>query len=120
MRQFQLSFDEAPKPAAAAANHEEAESIVNGLNTAQQLAQREGVPSAAIFRDIDGKGEGASAIRRVLDQAAFRARQEGAVMMLGRLRADTISALVLWGLQDRSGEIALVPASVVLQESVAE
>jgi polysaccharide deacetylase 2 family uncharacterized protein YibQ len=51
-----------------------------------------------------------------LDQAAFRARNEEAgVIMLGHMRPDTISSLVIWGLQDRAGTIALVPASMVLQ-----
>lgn len=89
-----------------------------GLNTAQKLAAKAGVPSVSLFRDFDGEGQTASAIRRTLDQATFRARQEGAVVMLGRLRADTISALVLWGLQDRSASIELVPVSTVLTESL--
>lgn len=91
-----------------------------GLNTAQKLALKAGVPSATLFRDIDGAGQDSAVIRRTLDQAAFRARQEGAVVMLGRLRPDTISALLLWGLQDRSGSITLVPISTVLLESVAQ
>ncbi|MBS0123023.1 divergent polysaccharide deacetylase family protein [Thetidibacter halocola] len=91
-----------------------------GLNTAQQFAAREGVPAMTLFRDFDGEGQDATVIRRTLDQAAFRARQEGGVVMLGRLRADTISALVLWGLQDREGSLALVPVSVVLREAAAE
>lgn len=90
-----------------------------GLNTAQKLALKDGVPAVTLFRDFDGEGQDASAIRRTLDQASFRARQEGGVVMLGRLRADTISALVLWGLQDRSGTIALVPVSTVLSETLA-
>lgn len=90
-----------------------------GLNTAQKLALKDGVPSVTLFRDFDGDGQDATMIRRTLDQAAFRARQEGGVVMMGRLRADTVSALVLWGLQDRSGSIALVPTSVVLAESLA-
>lgn len=90
-----------------------------GLNTAQKLAAKAGVPSASLFRDFDGEGQNASTIRRTLDQATFRARQEGAVVMLGRLRADTISALVLWGLQDRSSTIALVPVSTVLTDTLA-
>ncbi|MDW4497543.1 divergent polysaccharide deacetylase family protein [Sulfitobacter sp. D35] len=85
-----------------------------GLNTAQKLAVKEGVPAAAVFRDFDGKEQTPSAIRRSLDQAAFRAGQEGAVVMLGRLRPDTISALLLWGLQDRAGKVALAPVSAVL------
>lgn len=90
-----------------------------GLNTAQKLALRDGVPAVTLFRDFDGEGQDAGTIRRTLDQAAFRARQEGGVVMMGRLRADTISALVLWGLQDRSGTIALVPVSTVLSEALA-
>lgn len=88
-----------------------------GLNTARQRAARAGVPSATLFRDLDGEGQGPDTIRRALDSGAFRARQEGAVIMLGRLRADTVSALVIWGLQDRTDSIALVPASTILREA---
>ncbi|WP_270729990.1 divergent polysaccharide deacteylase family protein [Shimia sp. Alg240-R146] len=85
-----------------------------GLNTAQKLAAKEGVPSASVFRDFDGKGQTAVVIRRFLDQAAFKAPQESGVVMVGRLREETISALVLWGLQDRAGTVALAPVSVAL------
>ncbi len=88
----------------------------SGLNTAQKLIAREGVPSASLFRDFDGQGQNAAAIRRFLDQAAMRAdQQEDGVIMLGRLRADTISALLLWGLADRAASVALAPVSAVLQ-----
>ncbi|MEQ5870593.1 divergent polysaccharide deacetylase family protein [Sagittula sp. NFXS13] len=90
----------------------------NGLNTAQKLAAKEGVPSASLFRDLDGEGQDQALIRRTLDQASFRARQEGEAVMLGRIRADTVSALLLWGLQDRGNTITLVPISTILQESV--
>ena len=70
--------------------------LPNGLNTGQALALREGVPSATVFRDFDGEGQDPRVMRRFLDQAAFKARQEGAVVMMGRLRADTVSALLLW------------------------
>lgn len=86
----------------------------SGLNTVQKLALREGVPSAVVFRDFDGAGQTPAVIRRFLDQAAFRAGQEGAVIMLGRLRPDTISALLLWGLQDRASRVALAPVSASL------
>jgi polysaccharide deacetylase 2 family uncharacterized protein YibQ len=91
-----------------------------GLNTAQKLAVKEGVPAATVFRDIDGEGQDNSMIRRTLENAAFRARQDGEVVMMGRLNADTLTALLLWGVQDRSDKIALVPVSVLLQQSVAE
>ncbi|GAA6202232.1 divergent polysaccharide deacetylase family protein [Aquicoccus sp. SU-CL01552] len=86
----------------------------NGLNTVQKLAVRAGVPSAVVFRDFDGAGQTPVVMRRFLDQAAFRAGQEGAVIMLGRVRPDTISALLLWGLQDRAERVALAPVSAVL------
>ena len=98
--------------------------LPNGLNTAQRQAARTGVPSATVFRDFDGAGQDAAAIRRFLDQGAFRAGQQASglqvedegegVIMLGRLRPDTISALLLWGLQDRSQRVALAPVSAVL------
>ena len=86
-----------------------------GLNTVQKLAAREGVPSAVVFRDFDAKGQTPTVIRRFLDQAAFKAGQEGGVIMLGRLREDTISALLVWGLQDRATRVALAPVSAVLR-----
>lgn len=86
----------------------------NGLNTAQKLAAREGVPSAVVFRDFDGGGQTPAVMRRFLDQAAFRAGQQGSVIMLGRIRPDTISALALWGLQDRAARVAMAPVSAVL------
>ncbi|MCZ7675686.1 MAG: divergent polysaccharide deacetylase family protein [Roseovarius sp.] len=90
-----------------------------GLDTTRKLIAREGVPVASVFRDFDAEGQNARVIRRFLDQAAFRAAQEeGGVVMVGRLRAETVSALLLWGLQDRAGSVALAPVSAVLKESV--
>ena len=85
-----------------------------GLNSAQRDAEREGVPAQIVFRDFDSAGQDARTIRRFLDQAAFRAGQEGGVIMMGRLRADTISALLIWGNQDRARRVALSPVSAVL------
>lgn len=85
-----------------------------GLDTARKLASREGVPAATVFRDFDSKGQSAAVIRRFLDQAAFKADQEGGVIMVGRLREETLSALLVWGLQDRAGSVALAPVSTVI------
>ncbi|MBQ4826438.1 divergent polysaccharide deacetylase family protein [Leisingera sp. HS039] len=90
----------------------------SGLNTVQKLALRDGVPAGVVFRDFDGAGQNPRSIRRFLDQAAFRAGQEGAVIMLGRLRPDTISALLIWGLQDRAARIALAPVSASLEANL--
>jgi hypothetical protein len=91
-----------------------------GLDTAQKLAAREGVASQTLFRDFDSEGQTPSMIRRFLDQAAFRADQQGAVIMVGRLRPDTISALLLWGLQDRASRVAVAPISAVLRAGLGE
>ncbi len=91
-----------------------------GFNTVQKLAAREGVPSAVVFRDFDGAGQDPRVMRRFLDQAAFRAGQEGAVIMMGRLQPDTISALLVWGLQDRVNRIAPAPLSAILRDAPVE
>jgi polysaccharide deacetylase 2 family uncharacterized protein YibQ len=89
-----------------------------GLNTVQKLALRDGVPAAVVFRDFDAKDQSGRAIGRFFDQAAFRAAQEGGVIMLGRLRAETIAALVVWALQDRSASVAMAPVSAVLKRQL--
>ncbi|MDG1738712.1 MAG: divergent polysaccharide deacetylase family protein [Paracoccaceae bacterium] len=88
----------------------------NGLNAAQQMAEGRGLPVETIFRDFDANGQNATVIRSLLDQAAFKARQEGSIVMVGRLRPATISALLLWGLQDRASSVALAPVSAVLTQ----
>lgn len=94
--------------------------LPKGLNTAQQLAAKAGVPSASLFRDMDKDNQDAAHVRRSLDQGAFRAKQQGAVIMLGRLHANTLSGLIQWGLQDKNASIAIVPVSTVLQEASQE
>jgi hypothetical protein len=84
-----------------------------GLNAAQQQADGRDLPVETMFRDFDASGQNASVIRRFLDQAAFKARQEESVIMVGRLRPATISALLLWGLQDRASSVALTPITTI-------
>ena len=92
-----------------------------GFDTAQKLISREGVPALSVFRDIDGNEQSATVIRRFLDQAAFRASQEEVgVIVVGRLRAETVSALLLWGLQDRANSVAIAPVSALLKAQVEE
>ncbi|PIE11125.1 MAG: hypothetical protein CSA70_11260 [Rhodobacterales bacterium] len=85
-----------------------------GLNTAQKLAAKAGVRSATVFRDFDAKGQKPGSIRRFLNHAVLKADSEGGVVMVGRLRADTVTALLLWGLQDRASQVALLPISQLL------
>jgi polysaccharide deacetylase 2 family uncharacterized protein YibQ len=86
-----------------------------GLNTVQMLATRAGVPAGVVFRDLDGEEQDPNAILRTLDQAAFRAGQEGGVILLGRLRPETIAALRLWSLEGRADRVSVVPVSRVLK-----
>ncbi|MGR3434747.1 MAG: divergent polysaccharide deacetylase family protein [Shimia sp.] len=85
-----------------------------GLGTALQLARQEGVPVRTVYRDLDAAGQGADVIRRFLDQAAFRADQEGGVVLVGRMRAETISALLIWAQQDRAERVNFAPLSALL------
>ena len=90
----------------------------NGLNTAAAIAARGNVPSVSVLRDFDGDNQDARTKRRFLDGAAFRARQDGEAVMLGRLTPDTVSALLLWSLQDRASSVAMVPVSAILKEQI--
>ena len=100
--------------AAAGASGHGLVTFPRGLNTAQQIAERDGVPSALVFRDLDGDGQDGAAIRRTLDQAAFRARQGGEVILVGRAQPETITALTEWALGNRAASVTLAPVSAVI------
>lgn len=86
-----------------------------GLNMALRSAEAAGVPAGVIYRDLDAEGQDARVIRRFLDQAAFRARQQSGVVLVGRVRPDTLSALILWGTANRAGDVTFAPVSAVLK-----
>ena len=90
--------------------------VSRGLNTTLRTAETEGVPTGVVYRDLDSDGQDARVIRRFMDQAAFRARQESGVVLLGRVRADTISALILWGTANRAEQVALVPVTSIFTD----
>jgi len=87
-----------------------------GLNTAGQLASRQGVPNARVFRVLDDEGQNASTIRRMLERAEFKAQQDGTVVLVGQLRNETLRALQEWALDGRGNNTALTPVSAVLQQ----
>jgi polysaccharide deacetylase 2 family uncharacterized protein YibQ len=87
----------------------------DGLDTTRKLAARRGVPAATVFRDLDAAGQGEAVIRRFLDNAAFKAGMEGAVILVARLRPETLEALLVWGLADRASRVALAPVSAALK-----
>jgi len=86
-----------------------------GLNTAEQTAARADVPAATLFRLLDDEDQRATVITRYLGRAEFAAQQEGAVVVAGRTRPDTVTALFSWALGDRNEGVAIAPVSAVLQ-----
>lgn len=85
-----------------------------GLNAAEQSASRVGVPGATLFRLLDDEEQRATVITRFLARAAFTATQEGTVIVAGRTRPDTVTALFSWALGGRSEGVALAPVSATL------
>ena len=85
-----------------------------GLNAADQVARREGLRAATIFRSLDTDGEDTPLIRRYLDRAAFKAAQEGRVVVLGQTRDETVAALLEWTVEGRAASIALAPLTATL------
>ncbi|QQA44613.1 divergent polysaccharide deacetylase family protein [Pelagovum pacificum] len=94
--------------------------LSSGLNAGVRSAEQAGVPAAVVYRDLDADDEEARVVRRFLEQAAFRARQESGVVVLARVRPDTVSALILWGTEAASGAVQIVPVSTLLTADAAE
>ena len=86
-----------------------------GLNAADQEARRAALPSAMIFRVLDAEGEDTPLIRRYLDRAAFKAAQEGRVVVLGDTRPETVAALLEWAVEGRAAAVALAPITAVMR-----
>ncbi|MEO0917510.1 MAG: divergent polysaccharide deacetylase family protein, partial [Pseudomonadota bacterium] len=85
-----------------------------GLNPAHQAAQRAGVPTGLIFRNLDGASETQEQILRSLDRAAFRARQDEAVILVGTTGSTMLSALTEWVLGNRAETVSIAPISAAL------
>ena len=83
-----------------------------GLNTAQQLAERAGVPSRLVFRVFETGN--ADAVLRTLDQAAFRARQEGVVILVGEAEPATVGAIRSWIEGNGDEQVVFAPISAAL------
>ncbi|MBB4023535.1 MULTISPECIES: divergent polysaccharide deacetylase family protein [Actibacterium] len=86
-----------------------------GLNTAGQIATAAGIPSTLIFRSLDSERESVPTIRRYLDRAAFKAGQDGQVVMIGHTYPNTVTALFSWALEDKDNSVTLAPVSAILR-----
>lgn len=85
-----------------------------GLNTAEQMAARADVPAATLFRLLDDEDQRATVITRYLSRAEFAAAQEGAVIVAGRTRPATVTALFSWALGERNAGVVIAPVSAAL------
>ncbi|MBC7736496.1 MAG: divergent polysaccharide deacetylase family protein [Candidatus Saccharibacteria bacterium] len=85
-----------------------------GLNAADQIARRDGVPSTVIFRRLDAEDENKSTIRRYLDRAAFKAAQDGLVVVIGDTRAETVASILEWTVEGKASTVTLAPVTAVL------
>jgi polysaccharide deacetylase 2 family uncharacterized protein YibQ len=88
--------------------------VQRGLGNAARAAEQAGVAAATIMRDLDGAGEDQAAIERALDQAAFRARQSGGAILMGRVTPATLEALRAWAAGVDRSQLAIAPVSAVL------
>ena len=88
--------------------------VQRGLNNAARAAEQVDVPAVTVLRDIDGAGEDSRAILRALDQAAFRARQSGNAVLLGRVTPQTMDALRDWAGNVDPDALMIAPVSAVL------
>lgn len=88
-----------------------------GLNSITQLADRDGVPAALSFRVFDDQQQSGAVIQRYLDRAAFRAQQEGYVVMVGHGNSESITAISEWATGERAASMALAPISAVLRRN---
>lgn len=88
--------------------------LPDGQGTTEREAEKAGIPMTTLYRDLDANDQNAATIRRFLDQAAFRARQQGQVVVLMRLRAESLSALEIWRAASRAQDVQFAPVSALL------
>lgn len=85
-----------------------------GLNSGIQIAAGKGVKATTVFRVFDDGEKDSAAIKRFLDQGAFRAGQVGPVVLVGQARTEALVAISEWSLGNRAATVSLAPVSAVL------
>ena len=88
--------------------------VQRGFGNALRAAAQANVPAATILADLSDEGGNDAALARALDQSAFRARQTGSAVMLGKLDAATLAALGAWVLDLDNDEVKLAPVTAIL------
>lgn len=88
-----------------------------GLGTAVADARRLGVPAVALYRLLDGRGEGAEVVSRYLDRAVFEAARAGAVVVMGTASTETVEGIAQWVRRGGADAVRAVPLSHVLESA---
>lgn len=86
-----------------------------GLNAADQIARREDLEAAVVFRNLDQGGGDKVAVRRLLDRAVFKADQAGRVSVVGTADPAMVAALLEWTVEGKAATVALAPLTAVLK-----
>ncbi|MDM7930510.1 divergent polysaccharide deacetylase family protein [Tabrizicola sp.] len=86
-----------------------------GLNAADQVARREDIAAAVVFRDMESAGTDSGSIRRILDRAVFKAGQDGRVTLAGTASPATVAALLEWTVEGRAATVALAPLTAAMR-----
>ncbi len=90
----------------------------NGLNNVPIIAGEKGVPSELVYRVIDAE-PGAANISLELERAVLDASRSGHVIVVGRVRQETVTTLFSWLLGSGAREVTIAPASAVLRDSAS-
>jgi len=86
-----------------------------GLNAADQVARREDVPAATIFRDLTPAIGDKFGMRRLMDRAIFKADQDGSATVAGPATPEMAATLMEWALEGRGAPVVLAPLTAVLK-----
>ena len=85
-----------------------------GLGSLENAARRGEAPVALIYRAFDARNGQTGDVVRALDRAAFKATQDGSVIMAGHARPDTVVSLLEWTRGSQASQVALAPVSAIL------
>ena len=86
----------------------------NGLNNVPISAGERGVQSGLVYRVIDDEPSPAN-ISLALERAVLDASRSGHVIVMGRVREETVNTLFSWLLGSGAREVTIAPASAVLR-----
>ena len=85
-----------------------------GLNNVPALAAEQGVASDLVYRVIDEQ-DGANNIALSLERAVLDASRGGHVIVVGRVKQDTVSTLFSWLLGSGAKAVTIAPVSTILR-----